>query len=73
MLQQTEWNQFNTDIHHLLSPKELSFMLLLQNTFLKGIFLLAKDTKHIQEKGTLNAKYRKFFRGAFFPPQWISI
>lgn len=50
MLQQTEWNQFNTDIHDLLSPKELSFMLLLQNTFLKGIIYWLKIQNTYKKK-----------------------
>lgn len=54
-----EWNQFNVDlINSCLSKREVLF------SFSKHLFkrniLLAKDTKHIQEKETLNGKCRSF-------------
>lgn len=61
MLQQTEWNQLNTS-----SPVSQGVKSYASSPILfKRNLLLAEDTKHIQEKGTLNAKHRSllFFYG----------
>lgn len=58
-------------VQYLYSPvsQKVKFYAPSPKHLFKRNLLLAKDTKHIQEKGTLNAKYRKFFWGghSFLP------
>lgn len=61
MLQQTEWNQLNTS-----SPVSQRVKSYASSPILfKRNLLLAEDTKHTQENGTLNAEHRSldFFDG----------
>lgn len=67
MLQQTEWNQLNTSSP--VSQRVKSYAA--SPIVFKRNILLAEDTKHVQEKGTLNVKHRSFFfygGGHSFPP-----